>query len=95
MTLDFPKERIHVFIYGNVQMVTFRYFLKRKADELELTGWVKNKDSDCVEAVFEGKRARITRIRKFCKIGPGLARIKEVKVIKEEPEDIERFSIIR
>ena len=95
MTADFPKERIHVFIYGNVQGITFRYFLKRNADDLELTGWVKNKDNNCVEAVFEGKRARITRIRKFCKLGPNLARIKEVKIIKEEPENIERFSIIR
>ena len=88
-------SRIHVLIYGRVQRVTFRYFLKRKADELELTGWVKNKDDDCVEAVFEGKEARITRMRKLCRTGPSLADIKEVKISREEPEDIERFSLIR
>ena len=34
--------RAHVFVSGRVQGVNYRWYTQRKAQELELTGWVRN-----------------------------------------------------
>jgi acylphosphatase len=36
------NARVHVFVSGKVQGVFFRSSTKNKADELGLSGWVKN-----------------------------------------------------
>ena len=46
--------KIHVMISGDVQGVWFRVSAQDKANELELTGWVKNLFSNAVEIVAEG-----------------------------------------
>ena len=48
--------KIHVMISGDVQGVWFRVSAQDKANELELTGWVKNLFSNAVEIVAEGNR---------------------------------------
>ena len=37
-----PIKRIHLFVSGVVQGVCFRYYTKKMALELGLTGWVRN-----------------------------------------------------
>ena len=36
------KIRKHIIFYGRVQGVGFRYYAVQKANQLGLTGWVKN-----------------------------------------------------
>ena len=45
----------HVVISGRVQGVFFRASTKNKAEELCLTGWVRNRSDGTVEACFEGE----------------------------------------
>ena len=52
------RERFHVRITGRVQGVFFRDSTREKAEELGLSGWVKNVP-DGVEAVFEGPPEKI------------------------------------
>lgn len=47
------NSRVYVLVSGKVQGVFFRSSAKKRADELNLTGWVKNLDDGRVEAVFE------------------------------------------
>lgn len=54
--------RIHVVFHGRVQGVGFRYSAKQKALELDVHGWVKNKEDGTVELEAEGNE---TNIRKF------------------------------
>ncbi len=49
-------RRIHLFIFGRVQGVGFRYFAKRKADSLSITGWTRNCADRTVEIIAEGKK---------------------------------------
>jgi hydrogenase maturation protein HypF len=51
---DVCRERIHARIDGTVQGVGFRPFVYRLADELALTGWVRN-DQRGVELEVEGR----------------------------------------
>lgn len=43
------KIRKHIFFYGRVQGVGFRYYSVYKARQLGLTGWVKNLYDGSVE----------------------------------------------
>ena len=47
--------RIHVMISGKVQDVFFRISTQDKANELNLTGWVKNIFNNAVEIIAEGE----------------------------------------
>ena len=52
-----PESRAHILYTGRVQGVGFRYTAERIAQELGLTGWVKNLPDGSVEVVCEGDRA--------------------------------------
>jgi len=42
-------KKLSVRIYGEVHGVGFRNFVLRRAEELGLTGWVRNREDDTVE----------------------------------------------
>ena len=46
---DCDKVRLHLIFYGKVQGVGFRYRSTMLANELGLTGWVKNLEDGTVE----------------------------------------------
>ncbi|OEU74273.1 MAG: acylphosphatase [Desulfuromonadales bacterium C00003107] len=48
------RIRVKLAVRGQVQGVGFRYFTLRTAQELQLTGWVRNCEDGSVEAVLEG-----------------------------------------
>jgi len=71
------RARAHILVHGKVHGVFFRDYTKKKADELGITGWVKNTDS-AVEVVAEGDK---TTLRKFileCQKGSPLAKVEKV-----------------
>ena len=49
------KIRKHIIFYGRVQGVGFRYYAVQKANQLGLTGWVKNLTDGRVEAELQGQ----------------------------------------
>ena len=49
------EEEKHIFFYGRVQGVGFRYYAVQKANQLGLTGWVKNLTDGRVEAELQGQ----------------------------------------
>ena len=72
------KKAIKVTIKGTVQGVFFRMFVKEKADELNLRGFVRNLPEGDVEALFEGNQEDIEKILQIIKQGPKHAYIKKV-----------------
>lgn len=48
------KVRKHIFFYGRVQGVGFRYYSVNKARQLGLTGWVRNLYDGSVEMEVQG-----------------------------------------
>ena len=53
--------RLHVYYYGSVQGVGFRYTIERTAVSLGLTGWVKNLNDGRVEAIVDGDKNSIDK----------------------------------
>ena len=73
-----------MFISGYVQGVFFRENTKRKANSLNVTGWVRNLEDGRVEAVFGGGEQEVKSMIEFCKHGPPRAAVTNVGVLWEK-----------
>jgi acylphosphatase len=88
------EARAHVRLFGRVQGVGFRYSTADEARRRHLAGWVRNLDSGSVEAVFQGSRAMVEDMLRWCNDGPPGAYVRDVRVSWDEPpEDLTRFEI--
>ncbi|MFQ6676216.1 MAG: acylphosphatase [Fidelibacterota bacterium] len=67
-------------ITGRVQMVGFRFFTRQWADDLGLSGWVRNTPDGSVEVEVEGNRERIDTFVRHLRDGPRLARVEDLKI---------------
>ena len=72
--------RAHAIISGRVQGVCFRMETCRAVEHLKITGWVRNKRDGSVEAIFEGEEADIEAALAWCRQGPPISRVDDVKV---------------
>lgn len=80
----------YIFISGFVQGVGFRHFIRQKAREYGVLGWVRNTSDGRVEAVLAGTKEDIENVINECKKGPMLSKVKDVVVSWEEEK--EKFS---
>jgi acylphosphatase len=78
------KARAHVIVMGRVQGVFFRYETRDVALRHNVAGWVKNRRDGDVEAVFEGDEDDVRIVIDWCKKGPPMARVEDVKLEWEE-----------
>jgi acylphosphatase len=86
--------RAHVLVSGRVQGVNFRWYTQQKAQELGLTGWVRNLGDGRVEAIFEGEERAVRRGVDWCHLGAPSARVDRVEVNYEEPTgEFSRFRV--
>jgi len=74
------NSRVSVVISGRVQGVWFRASTKQKAEELGITGCVKNTVDGDVEAIFEGEEELIREMLDWCRSGSSYAKVTDVKV---------------
>jgi len=87
--------RVHAFFTGRVQGVFFRANTRNKAQELGLSGWVRNLNDGRVEAVFEGPEEKINTIIAWCRHSMPMAEVISVVQHREELQHIHRFAIKR
>ncbi len=88
------KTNVHVIISGRVQGVWFRSDTKQKAEQLGITGWVKNTIDGDVEAIFEGEEDIVKEMIDWCHRGPPSAQVEHVEVKNQDPTNgFEGFSI--
>ncbi len=79
--------RAHAIISGRVQGVWFRYATRERAEELGVTGWVRNLHDGRVEARFEGDPGAVRAALEFVREGPPHAQVEDVKVHEEEIQE--------
>jgi len=72
------NHQLHAYISGRVQGVGFRYFVIRNAEELNLTGWVRNLWDDRVEVLAEGEMAKLNLLLIALRRGPISANVTRV-----------------
>ena len=72
--------RLSATVYGRVQGVYFRYFVRDVGRRLGLRGYVRNLGSgDAVEIKAEGERPRLDRLLEELKTGPPGASVKRLQ----------------
>lgn len=86
---------VHLLIKGKVQGVFYRATAKEMADEIGITGWVKNTPADSVEIVASGSQQGLQQFIEWCKRGPSRAKVSEVKVDEMDEATFDEFTIIR
>ncbi|MBI2082751.1 MAG: acylphosphatase [Deltaproteobacteria bacterium] len=74
------KVSAHLWISGRVQGVCYRAWAETVANELLLSGWVRNSPDGRVEAFIEGEKGFVDRMIEKCHEGPPAARVKEIRV---------------
>jgi acylphosphatase len=67
--------RVYFNVQGRVQGVYFRASAVQRAQELGLTGWVKNCADGSVEGVAEGPREKLENLVAWCGQGPTGAKV--------------------
>ncbi len=87
------EERAHVFVSGRVQGVAFRDATRSQAEQLGLSGWVRNTQDGQVEAVFEGDPDTVQQMIEWCKSGPSSAGVEDVSVENEQSESLSGFEV--
>ena len=72
-------ERLTARITGRVQGVGFRWWVRRQAGSLGLTGWVMNADDErTVDVLAEGPSDRLDELERRLWSGPDGARVEHV-----------------
>ena len=85
----------HIIVSGIVQGVFFRKHTQQKANELNITGWVKNREDDRVEIFAQGDATNLQHFVEWCKKGPPKAEVERVEVTDDEADNhLKRFSIV-
>jgi len=75
------RVRVSIILTGRVQGVAFRYYARNIANRLGVKGWIRNLDNGAVEATIEGERNSVNQMIEWCKKGPNLALVEDIKII--------------
>jgi acylphosphatase len=80
-------------VTGRVQGVGFRWFVEREAAQLNITGWVRNRENGSVEIMATGTRDQLTVLHGRLREGPRAARVDDVAVSPAPYLDAKSFGI--
>ena len=85
---------LHISIYGRVQAVGFRNWIKKSAEKKGVFGWVRNASDGSVEAFIQGEGEALNDLLALCWEGPDLADVEDVLTQdSNKDESIDSFDI--
>ncbi|MBK9586678.1 MAG: acylphosphatase [Alphaproteobacteria bacterium] len=67
-------------IFGRVQGVGYRAWMVQTATEMDLTGWVRNREDGSVEAVVTGDDEAVRKLIASCYDGPKTSKVETISV---------------
>jgi acylphosphatase len=89
---------LHALVRGRVQGVGFRWFVRERARELGVRGWVRNRGDGAVEVEAEGDVGTLEQLLQLLRKGPPGALVSSVDEVADGGSTGERpypFSIVR
>ena len=89
------RLRRRVVAHGLVQGVWFRESARRRADELGIAGWVRNRADGAVEAELEGPPEDVEALTDWFRRGPSGAQVERLEVEEAAPTGEAGFSVRR
>ena len=88
-------QSISIIVDGLVQGVFYRQSTKAKAVELTITGEIKNRPDGTVHIIATGTEAQLNNLVEWCKKGPEMAIVTNVKVEKITLQAFKGFNIVK
>jgi len=88
-------QSISITVEGLVQGVFYRQSTKAKAVDSGITGEIKNSPDGTVRIIATGTETQLEQLIQWCKKGPEMAIVTDVKVEKIPLQSFKGFSIIR
>lgn len=85
------KVAKHLRIYGHVQGVSYRAWSIQTAQQIGLTGWVRNRKDGSVEALAIGDTEGLQRFITACHKGPTLAKVENIDISDADLEELSDF----
>ena len=85
--------RTRVVAHGRVQGVFFRDSVRRRAQAVGVSGWIRNRGDGTVEAVFEGSPDAVEDVIRFSGEGPRGADVERLERHDEPVEGLDGFEI--
>lgn len=86
-------KTIQIRIEGVVQGVGFRGWVRQQAEQLGVSGWVRNLRDGAVEALLSGPEPEVNAMLERCRSGPAAATVEDVQIIAEGGAAPQGFSI--
>jgi acylphosphatase len=87
------QKSVILQISGRVQNVGFRYHTRKKAQELNISGFVKNQPDGSVYAEATAEEEQLDQFIIWCHKGPTWARVDKVKIQEMPLQEFSGFSI--
>jgi acylphosphatase len=88
-----PDMRYAIQVKGKVQGVYFRKYTQWKAEELGLTGFVRNMPDGTVYIEAQGEEEKVELLEKWCHLGSPLSKVESVN-FNEIPEVAESAFVL-
>jgi acylphosphatase len=73
-------KTLRLVIHGRVQGVYFRDSMRREAQRLGISGWVRNRSDGTVEAAVQGDPADVDLLVRWAHRGPERAHVTQVEI---------------
>lgn len=73
-------QEIEITVFGKVQGVGFRVFSRDIAEQLDIVGYVENKEGGEVEIVAQGEKEDLETFVSQIKKGPTFANVRDVSL---------------
>lgn len=87
------EKKFIIKVYGKVQGVWFRKSTQQKALALGLRGFCKNLEDGSVYIEAEGDLEKLFNFVNWCKKGPELAEVENLKMSEETPTGAMGFEV--
>ena len=85
---------MHVIVSGSVQGVGYRYTARMIANEVGVTGWVRNRRDGTVEAEVEGTPDQVDEMLAWMAEGPPGAGVESAHVADAVPRGGRGFEVL-
>lgn len=71
---------LRLVMHGRVQGVWYRDSMRREAEALGVSGWVRNRSDGTVEAMVQGEAAAVEALVRWAHRGPQFAEVERVEI---------------
>jgi acylphosphatase len=88
------KKSVRLYIFGLVQGVFFKSFIKEKAELYDVKGFTRNLEDGKIEVFLEGDVNNVNKMIEFCKKGPKHSRISKVEIKPEIYQEFKTFKVL-